>query len=213
MSQTTLEWLRFATPGAIIVICFVLLGRITELWAAPLPEKLLSSSLTIIVPAGVYYLTPFRKWANQRFFDSVGENLRAKMVSISQLADEPTIYTWQVLRGVFFHLVDNDKSLSSKASLAYFNGFIWTTFADIRVVSLVYAGISAILAWLRIDGSVVAFLLFLAIAVASLLGSTITTRRHRAIGDEQMGIIRLYHREELRRTLTEIRDRHHSAGN
>lgn len=195
------------------MICFALLGRITDLWAAPLPEKLLSSSLTIIIPAGVYYLTPFRDWANRRFFDTVSENLRAKMVSISQLADEPTIYTWQALRGIFFHLVDNDKSLSSKASLAYFNGFIWTTFADIRVVSLVYVAISAVFALLRIEGALAALLLFLAIAVASLLGSAITTRRHKAIGDEQMEIIELYHRDGLRNSLEEIRDRHLGARN
>jgi hypothetical protein len=95
-------------------------GQVTHLWSMPGLDKVKDAlpSLSVIIPAGVYYLTPFRRWANQRYFGSVSENLRVNMVRISGLCDVPTVYTWRALRGVFFHFVDNDNSLSSKASLA-----------------------------------------------------------------------------------------------
>jgi hypothetical protein len=209
MSQTTLKWLRFAVPGLIILLFSFILGKITGLWSMPLPTNLkdVLPTLSVILPAGVYYLTPFRTWANRRYFNAVSGNIRSNLLRISGLCDKPTTYSWQAIRGVFYHLIDSDKSLSSKASLAYFNGFIWTTCADVRVVAISYALIAIVFAWLKIGGAVLAVILFVMIAGASSLGSKIATHRHKLIGDEQLEIIQLYYRDELRKTLEGIRDR------
>jgi hypothetical protein len=215
MSQSTLKWLRLATPGLIILTFYTILGRLTGLWLVSLPGNLKDALLSanVLIPAGVYYLLPFRTWANRRYFDAVSENLRSKMVRASGLMDEPVTYTWKALRGTFYHLIDNDQSLSKKASLAYFNGFIWTTCADIRVVAYTYVVIAAFLSWIGFEGSMLAAILFAAIAIASYLGSAAATRRHKLIGDEQLEIIQMYHRDELQQSLKQIRDRGHNAGN
>jgi hypothetical protein len=194
---------------------FAILGRLTDLWSVSFPDKPKDAllSMSVIIPAGVYYLTPFRSWANRKYFDRVSENLRANMVRISGLGDEPYLYTWRALRGVFFHLVDNDKSLSMKASLAYFNGYIWTTCADLRVIAFTYVMITAVFAWIGIEGWDLALVLFAIIAGVSYLGSTIVTKRHRLIGNEQLEILELYYRNELRTALEEIRDRRRGTGN
>jgi hypothetical protein len=77
MSQSTLKWLRFATPGVIILVFYAILGKLTGLWLVSLPGNLKDAlpSATVLIPAGVYYLLPFRTWANRKYFDSVSENL------------------------------------------------------------------------------------------------------------------------------------------
>jgi len=215
MSQSTLKWLRLATPGLIILVFYAILGRLTGLWLMSLPHNFKDALLSgnVLIPAGVYCLLPFRTWANQRYFDAVSENLRSKMVHASGLPDEPAVYTWKALRGVFYHLVDNDRSLSKKASLAYFNGFIWTTCADIRVVAYTYVCIAGFFYWIGFKGSMPAIVLFLTIATSSYVASAVATRRHKLIGDEQIEIIQLYHRDELRRSLEDIHSRGYNAGN
>jgi hypothetical protein len=215
MSQSTLKWLRFATPGVIILVFHAILGRLTGLWLVSLPGNLKDAlpSATVLIPAGVYYLLPFRTWANRKYFDAVSENLRSKMIRASGLSGDPVTYTWKALRGVFYHLVDNDQSLSKKASLAYFNGFLWTTCADIRVVAYTYVVIAAFFSAIGFKGSNLALILFAATAVVSYLGSARATRLHKLIGDEQIEIIQNFHRDELRKSLKEIRDRGPDEGN
>jgi hypothetical protein len=173
MSQNTLKWLRLATPGVIIVCFWAILGRLTGLWLLPLPNSLKDTlvSANVLIPAGIYYLLPFRTWANRRYFDAISANLRAKLIRVSGFTDDPDIYTWTALRGAFFHFIDNDQSLSKKAALAYFNGYIWTTCADVRVIACTYACLAAILYWIGVEGSVLAVALFVGIVLASYLGS------------------------------------------
>lgn len=162
MSQSTLKWLRLATPGLIILVFYAIMGRLTGLWLVSLPTNFKDGLLSanVLIPAGIYYLLPFRTLANRRYFDAVSDNLRGRMILASGFPDDPKVYTWAALRGVFYHLIDNDQSLSKKASLAYFNGYIWTTCADIRVIAYTCFCISAIFYWLGVEGSLVAMVLF-----------------------------------------------------
>jgi hypothetical protein len=206
MSQSTLKWLRFATPGVIILVFHAILGRLTGLWLVSFPDNLKDAlpSATVLIPAGVYYLLPFRTWANRRYFDAVSENLRSKMVRASGLADDPIMYTWKALRGIFYHLVDNDQSLSKKASLAYFNGFLWTTCADVRVVAYTYVVIAAIFCLIGLEGSILSLIIFATIVVVSYFGSAKATRLHKLIGNEQIEIIQSFYRDELQDSLNAL---------
>src|SRR6202030_140791 len=131
------------------------------------------------------------------------ENLRSKMVQASGLNDNARIFTWNSLRGIFFRYVDIDKSLSKKASLAYFNGFIWTFCADVRAIALTFAICVAPFAWFGVPGALAAAGLFLVIALMTFLASRSVTRRHMAIGDEQIEIIEHFYRDELIKKLEE----------
>jgi hypothetical protein len=57
MSQSTLKWLRLATPGLIILTFYTILGRLTGLWLVSLPGNLKDALLSanVLIPAGVYY--------------------------------------------------------------------------------------------------------------------------------------------------------------
>jgi hypothetical protein len=209
MTQDIQKWLRFVTPGLIILIFAGLLGWITGLSPFYWPNKWsdAASSLTVLIPAGIYYLTPLRDKANRKFFTSVTENLRSNLVRISGLQDDPATYTWKAVRGVFWPLIDKDRSLTIKASQAYFNGYIWTTLADVRALALVFAAMSALLWTFAVDSALLAAVLFVLIAGLSYPASVVVTRKHREIGTEQLEIIEHLYAAELKSKLEAVRDR------
>jgi len=199
----------------LVLIFAGLLGQITGLWPSLWPQKLedaISYSI-VIIPAAIYYLTPLRDWANRKFFQDISENIRSKIVQISTLQDEPTVYTWKAIRGIFFHFIDIDKSLTVKASLAYFNGFIWTTLADIRALAFTFTVIAVAL-WilLGVAKALIAAVLFLAGAVLSYWGSVVVSRRHKEIGDEQIEIIEHNYQLDLKKMMEAVRDRARASG-
>lgn len=209
MSLTLLKWLRFIAPGVIFVLLASALGWITKLWNVFLPQNLKDAMYTtlFLAPAAIYYLTPFRRMSNQVYFDDVSENIRYQLVKIAGLDDDKSIYTWKSVRGIFFSLIDKNKSLEKKASLAYFNGFFWTSIADLRVYAIVFTFVALLLVLLNAPNAGIATIIFLSIGLLSIPASRVVTNRHKAIGDEQIEIIQHSHLTELKQKLEGIRDR------
>lgn len=209
MSQTTLKWLRLITPGAIIILFAALLGSATDLWILKLPKDAaeLTSNLIIIVSGGIYYVLPFRNIANKKHMEKVTENLRVGLLRIAKVSDDPKVYTWKAIRGIFFYLVDNDKSLTIKAKNAYFNGYIWTTLADVRALSIIFSIISLIVTYLNNQPMIPSAVMFLMIAVLSYFGSVAVTNQHIEIGNEQLEIIEHAYKETLKEKIGRVRER------
>lgn len=208
MQQTTLKWLRLIAPGVIIIIFTYIFGLITDLFRINAPTNIneLNNSLFVIVFAGLYYVSGVRRFFNKKFSSEVTENLRQKLVAAAGFEDDPERFTWKKIRSVFYHLIDNDKSLEKKSYNAYFNGFIWTTLADIRAISVIFGIISLPIAWFITKEAVITAFLFFIIAIMSYIGSRTVTKWHREIGDEQIEIIQNYHQQELRDKLESIRN-------
>lgn len=200
MNQSTLKWLRLITPGIIILVFSLLLGNATGLWTFALPSSIaeLKKSLIIIVIGGIYYMLPIRKWFNKKYFNEVTENLRSGLVQISGLRDDQDALSWRSIRGIFFHLVDNDKSLSIKSNQAYFNGYVWTTIADIRAFSLLFSIFSIFIAAIFQVSGYFSAALFFTIFLLSFAGSKAVTKRHMEIGDEQLEIIEYFYKDSLK---------------
>ncbi|MEA5470175.1 hypothetical protein [Spirulina sp. 06S082] len=208
MSLETQKWLRFITPGILIILFGIFLGRVTGLWKFAFPSdfKEASVSLVFIIPAAVYYLTPLRSYANGKFFDEISENLRSEIVRISEFEDGE-YFNWKSVRGVFFSIIDDDKSLERKSRLAYFNGYIWTTVADVRALCIVFLLICTFLFVLRIDGALWAATAFLVLLSLTFPASRVLTDLHKEIGNQQVEIIQHNHLEFLNQKLRAIRDR------
>ena len=221
MTLDRLKDLRFYTPGIISIVFSALLGWITKLWEITIPDSLgdLKLAPPAVACALLYYLTPLRAWCNQVFADDVNENIRSKLVSISGLQDDPDVFMWKKLRRVFYDLVDNDESLKVLASQAYSNGFLWTLFADIRTLALVFVFISLFFCLFALNEALFAASIFALIVLISLIASAISTRRHMEIGNEQIETIKLKHKPKLIKMLEGVRDESdrsrgalHSAG-
>ncbi|WP_411815981.1 hypothetical protein [Hyphococcus sp. DH-69] len=165
------------------------------------------ASLSVLIIGAIYYVTPLRHWSNQKFFNDITEILRTRIVQIAGENDDPSLYSWKRLRGIFFSIIDNDKSLAIKASQAYFNGYIWTTLADLRVLaalmtipSVALALLGQTEAWFAVGG-------FVSLALLTIPASFAVTKTHKKIGEQQIEIIEHNHLDTLREKLRGIRER------
>lgn len=209
MSQAILKWLRLVTPGLIILVMWGVLGRATDLWGFYWPDdpKKAVASLGPLILGAIYYTTPLRNWSNQAFFKDVTETLRRRLVEISGESDDPNIYSWKRLRGIFFTLIDSDKSLEVKTSQAYFNGYIWTTLADLRVLAALMVIPSLILGFLGLSSAWFAAAGFVILALLTIPASFAVTKIHKSIGEQQIEIIEHNHLGTLREKLEGVRER------
>jgi hypothetical protein len=205
MSPWLLKAFRLFVPAALILVYWSLFGKIVGLWALQIPDFSKDYYLPIIIiPAALYYVTPLRTWANARYHKRVTENLRAGLVRIAGYSDDPDAYTWKRLRPLFFSLVDSDDSLKNKASLAYMNGLLWTSFADSTAISVLYSLLAALLFTLGIREAAIAFVVFCVIAGASTVGSIVTTKKQIEIGAEQLELIELKYKTDIEKRLNTI---------
>ena len=200
MPIEVLKSLRFITPGIIIVLFWSLLGSVTGDWKIEVPQSMTdaTSYLPAIIAGLVYYLTPLRDWANRKHFGSINENIRQKMVEIGGAELDSPRSKWPKLRRLFYKIVDSDDSLKVHATRAYFNGYIWTTTADTKAIALFFAAYALLHHFsFASQGALLGFGVFAAIALICWPIGEIITRKHKAIGDEQLGIIEQFHKQQI----------------
>ena len=205
MTLNTMQIWRWITPAVLIivygaVIWFIVLGTFPSLPDFSKAPYLVS----VVVPAALYYITPLRAWVNRSAHERITENLRAGMVSISGYEDKPEKYTWLSLRSLFFKLIDDDKSLSTKASIAYFNGLIWTGFADSMVISTGYALVSVGMVYFGAAHALTALFITIAMFAVSYLGNRVATARQIAIGNEQLEHMKFDHKAAIEKRLNQL---------
>ena len=206
MMKGVLKFWRFFSPAFIIVFYFGLLGKFTGIWDITFPTNLkeLVPTIPILVLAVIYYALGIANLANKFWFSSVTENLRKRLVSASDLNDQPNIFKWKEIRGVFYHLIDNDKSLTTKGQLAHFNGLIWTTAADSSLISAVFICAALVMYLLGVPNTLFSALFFFVICIISIMISWGTTLKHKSIGNQQVEIIEHLHKEKLTAKLKAI---------
>jgi hypothetical protein len=183
-----------------------LLGVFTEGWSLKIPDQLSDfySFFPMFVIGVLYYILPLRNQSNRRYFDQVTGNLRTGLLEIASA--EPSVSNeWPKIRKVFFKIIDSDDSLKVQASRAMFNGFIWTTIADVRALCAFFALASLLIFLFSMNkGALGATIVFSVSALISLPLSAAVTKRHIDIGNEQLSIIRMSHRKMLKELLSKI---------
>ncbi|MER9445189.1 hypothetical protein NKI79_28185 [Mesorhizobium sp. M0340] len=205
MTLNTMQIWRLLVPAVLIIVYgaaawSILMGRFLQM-----PDFSKAPYLVgVVVPAALYYVTPLRTWVNKGQHERIAENLRAGMVRIAGYEDKPDKYTWVNLRSLFFKLVDDDKSLSTKASIAYFNGLLWTGFADSMVIAAGYSLVSIGLLYFGTPHAPIALISFVAILIVSYFGNRATTDRQITIGNEQLEHIRFDHQAAIERRLNQL---------
>jgi hypothetical protein len=215
MAIFTLKTIRFLVPAILLYLLAVLFCWVSN-WcslAAPESYETFGKSITAIALGAIYYALPLRECANQVYFDRVNQNLVYQLTL--PFIDDPAFprnLTWRQVRRVFYPYVDNDKSLEHLKVLAFWNGAVWTSAADLRMI----AGLGTIFVTLvmlvvnlvgdnNFDNAkaTYAILLLVLLFLVSIVLSELTTRRHIRIGTQQAEQIRLQHRDELRTKLIE----------
>jgi hypothetical protein len=85
----------------------------------------------------IYSISYLRETSNERYFEAVNKNLVDLLTR--PFAGDPTVpkgLSWNQVRHVFYHFIDKDASLGHQKGLAYWNGALWTSSADLRAIGL-----------------------------------------------------------------------------
>jgi len=192
MEPTTLQYLRYTTPGVIFILFWTIFLAVPRgtFGGFDLSFETLQSSIPVLITGLFYYVFPLRSWANKRFYNRVNENLRSKLVDIAGVEDNEKKLSWKRVKNSFYDLIDNDATLTTRSQRVMFNGFIWTTIADVRVFSLIFFILSAILWFSDIERSHYLLILFFLVGLISLPLSEFVTQKHIRLGDDQIEFIR-----------------------
>jgi hypothetical protein len=102
------------------------------------------------------------------------------------------------VKSIFYNLIDNDKSLTIIAGSAYDNGYIWTTFADLTVLSLGFSFVCVVMFYFDVNSAMIAFVTFLLWSLVCHFGSIVTTKKQAAIGDQQLAVIKTLYADKVR---------------
>jgi hypothetical protein len=205
MTLDRLKLARFIMPPILVILFATLLGFFITRRTTSLPDFEKSLYLPIvIIPGALYYISPLRMWVNAPHHNRISERIRSRLVEMTGYSDRKDKYTWKKLRPLFFDLIDQDESLKQKAKLAYFNGLIWTSFADATGLAILFAFISALFFWIGIEDALIAGTVFALIAVISVVGSLITTSKQLSIGAEQIEVIEYKYKSNVEKRLNDL---------
>jgi hypothetical protein len=209
MSLDFQKYLRFIAPGAFIYALCSLFCWTTHWCTLAFPasyEELTKTVLTLIFGT-LYLLTSLREFSNGPFHSRVNINITELLCRpFRQTIPEASQLPWKRVRIIFYGFIDADPSLTIQSSIIRFNGFFWTSIADLRVIA--YAGIAAfsivpivalLVPTLDFQDShlAISWAILWAIALGSFPVSYILTERHRRLGEAQCDVIIANYKKEL----------------
>jgi len=215
MNKETLKKWRLIIPG--IIIFFLILFGFTnskeELFTFYKIFKTLewndSIYLILVFFFGVIYYTLNVRWLVwQPFNAQIQENIKDKILNISNLKISSSqwfdLKKGRALMNIFYSFVDNDESLKQKSKVVMFNGLIWSSFIDLSILSCLAALSYSILSFFisKSHYIILADLLF-CLSFLSLICTSLLTRRHKTLSNEQLDIIVQTKKNEVEQKIKE----------
>ena len=218
MNKETLKKWRIFIPG-IIIFFLILLGLTNskeELFAIHKIFKTLEWSDSIylglvFIFGAIYYALNVRWIVWKHFNFQVQENIKNKILNASNL--KLTSSQWfglkrdRTLMIIFYSFVDNDESLKEKAKSVRLNGLLWSSFIDLSVLSCLSALFFSMLSIFTSKSHyiILADLLF-CLSFLSLICTSLLTRRHKTLSNEQLDIIAQTKKNEVEQKIKEAID-------
>jgi hypothetical protein len=219
MTQETLKLFRLLVPGILIVLLFLPFLQMDfqgePIWkyipaAAPLPllPDWIKTSLVIAVTGALYYVIDVRGYFLAQSMSAIHDNIKNDLLQPFErcapiAAATPSLRKGRILLDIFYSFIDNDETLKARATNVRFNGLILSSAADLAAVSsigFVAYFVTFLALWSR-------GFLFLTVVcgVTYLITTTVlmpkVTKRHIALGDEQLAFIRSNYFEDLKTKL------------
>lgn len=202
MEQKTLKFFRLILPGIIAVIIGAFyFSIILNKPFVSLEFKEYSINFIIAIIIGtLFYLFDFRNLITNYSHKRIDLNIKNHMIKLytKELSDEQKQFLYQNnrLKNVFYKIIDNDESLKRKQTNVFLNGLIWTTTADVALISF----ISSIFFLLSIpifkacsnDLLISGFILIL-ISLISLVAHSLAFHKHINLSNEQIEYIENHH--------------------
>lgn len=215
MKSTSLKTFRFIVPAAILYFYVVALCWFSH-WcelAMPTSYDQFTKSILAIVLGYLYTVSCLRNLSNRDYHLEVNRNISERLYA--PFVDDQNVprgLAWRKIKNVFYFFVDRDESLRHRSLLAFSNGLLWTSAADLRAISALACAsfaLSMLAASLLGDANfdfaraIYVFLLALFLFLLSIPFSRRVTKKHLGIGSGQCDYIVLHSRNELREKLIE----------
>lgn len=202
MEQTTLKFLRLLIPGIIsVIIGYLFIQIVTNKKLGELDFSEYTMPLIFAIVLGALYQTFNIRFIITNFtHKQIDLNIKKNIMSlyVGNLSPTQTQYLFEKnrLKNVFYKIIDNDPSLSSKSKNVFFNGLLWTSFADSFIISI-FSSVGVIIYTFFNSGNTkdlrsFAFLLLL-IAFASICLHFIAFLNHIKISNSQIEFIETNH--------------------
>ena len=218
MNKETIKKWRLIIPG-IIIYFFILLGRTNSKEELFTFYKIFETFdwnyflylIPVLLLGTMYYLLGIRWYVWQFFVTQIQENIKDRLLNISKsklLASQWfRIKKDRTLMNIFYSFVDNDESLKEKSKSVMFNGLIWSSFIDLSILSCLAALLYLIFSILPSKSHyiILADLLF-CLCFLSIICTSLLTRRHKMLSNEQLDIIAQSKKNEVESKIKEAID-------
>jgi|TARA_R100000501_G_C2623166_1_gene116314 hypothetical protein len=197
MTRGALKQWRLVIP---VVIFFGLYGLAAkslgfEQIAVPTSINDVFFNLPALLAVFAYNVLPLRKWTNAGHHRAVQRNVREKMAAIAG-ADIEELPQKKIM-DIFYRQIDNDPTLKAKSEIIMSNGLIWTSLADLSVLSIIYAAFSILSYIVGLFQSDILFIQYAGLAIVSLLFQMVVTGRHIRLSDDQLEYMADYRSDEI----------------
>jgi len=210
MTKEKLHQLRLFIPGFLLILVVVFLFKPDVDMTTVFQQEISKNSVlyfigmaATIIFGVAYYLMDFRMYVMKTPLSTVRENIKTKLLSSLNTKDQSLVLKNNVnLMVIFYDFVDHDNSLIEQKKEVYLNGIVWSTLADIRIISI-FALILYSIAWFFTDiqdyliliGATISFIFL------TLIFLPVATKKHLNLSNNQLDVILQNHKEELQKKL------------
>lgn len=214
MSKETLHKLRLLIPGMIFFIILVpFLQGTQRMLELKIPSDSISYFVVVFVIGVLVYVINPRMWIMKKPLKRVVDNIKDKLLApfsmdTKILESTDNLRDGDKLTNIFYFFVDNEKSLEERAKEVYLNGLIWSTLADLTIISPV-AILVYLIAYIFTHNN--HFLVLVGIAILVLLLSVVSlpaiVNRHIRLSNYQLSYITENLKTELHNKIMDLLDK------
>ncbi len=215
MELSRLKTLRKIVPGgAFLLFSFPMYKYATDNVfnlddALAFPIEGIGAVLAFVI--GTFFSSlKIRSVRNSKTHEQITDNIKSKLIAHGLTTEIEKsriekIKSSRQLMNIFYYFIDNNESLKEKAKLVRDNGLIWTSTADIAILSCLFCWIYFVLI-LFFEPELLFVSAGLIIGCIGLLSGAILHPRavkdHIDLGNEQIEFIVTNHKKELQEKVT-----------
>lgn len=211
MERKTLKFLRLLIPGLILIFEFLPMLNILQI-NYKIGEGWLNYSFLIIpalVIGAMYHIFEIRFTVTSVSHRKIDLNIVSSLLKIynkSLSQDEYNFLKEKRLKHIFYKIIDNDQSLSAKSQLVYFNGLLWTSTADMFILSI-FSSIVFIVCgkWILLNDSIwLIGILYSGVAFLAICFHFLTVIRHYRLSNDQLEFIETHYQADLKTKIDDV---------
>lgn len=205
MERKTLKLLRLLIPGLILIFEFLPMLNFMKI-SYKIGEEWFAYSFLIIpslIIGAIYHMYDIRFTVTNISHRKIDLNITSSLIKIYNKVitqDQHNFLKSKRLKHIFYNIVDSDPSLTAKSQLVYFNGLLWTSTADLFILSIFISFVYLISGlWLFKSTEVWQYgVIFGGVAALSFCLHILSIIKHYKLSNDQIEYIETHYQDELK---------------